>query len=159
MSFLTLDERKKLEELLKMGLSFDIIAKEMKRPSSTLTYEVRRARQKTKNPIYNAEESHRSTQMKRSKKMMIQARLQSNSEKIIQMWNENKSSRDIADYFDVNQTSVLRWFRDQDISTARVKKVEVTHGIAELEQRICSLEMQIKILINQIKELKNDKIT
>jgi IS30 family transposase len=150
----TLEERKKLEELLKLETSLQSIARLMGRTRSGLQSEVDKFFQRSGLTIYDGEMAHRlsaelqSNKNKRSSTLTLEKKF----DQVKELREQGYSIKDISKFLGTHYSAVFRFIKE--------KNIHAISGIypINLEERISSLEMQIKILTNQIKELKNDKI-
>jgi IS30 family transposase len=149
----TLEEKIKLEELLKIPLSIRKISKQMKRSMSGLLAEVRNFCKRSGTLTYNAIESHRLSKEVQAAKNPHHAekKVSERYDEIHNLRMQGYSCRDISNSTGLSYSSVYRFVKKN--------KINPPLGIfpPNFEQRIDSLEMQMKILTSKIKELLHVK--
>ena len=140
--FLSLEERETIERFLSEGLSVSAIAHIMKRPPSTIGFEVKK---NSKDGVYTAAVAHVLTRARISKRAESASFPPSAVKLLEQGINSGWSIKKIADISGIAQFSVKKYI---DLKKENQEK-EMRNS---LEMRIAALEQQIKILFEIIKE-------
>lgn len=147
---LTFDERKQIEEMLKWHLSHKDMAKRLGRATSCVDTELRYF----KNEPYNAEKAHKDALVRRKKRCThANEKFSPEDELYIRTkLADNWSILSIRNHLKCKQSNLYAYIKENNLHS-RANLTEIFEG------RLSALEMQIEILIDQIKELKNERNT
>lgn len=151
--YLTLEERQKIEALLMEGRSQSFIAYQLERSKNAINCEI--IRYKTNGGIfpYKAEIAQEILQKIRKNKYdcLKRHKLEDRMQEIIELLEKGRTLSDMAKILNVSKSTIFYFMQANGLKRASNLEPSL------MEQRISALEMQIKILTKQIKEITHGK--